>query len=122
MFEITADQSRRLLHIRMWGFWDAATMAAYSVEVKNKMASLLRGLGCKSILIDMIDYPIQSKEIANTHADFLRVVRDRGESRVAIVMQSALSKLQASRVANDTGHRTFDTIVEAQAWLDNDDN
>lgn len=117
MFEITADQDRQLLWIRMWGFWDAEMMSVYLQEVRRKLRHLQTSKGCRSILIDMTDYPIQSRDVAEGHAANLRVVRDRGEARVALVMQSALSKLQAARVAHDTGHATFPTEQDALAWL-----
>lgn len=117
LFEVNAERELRMLRIIMRGFWDAETMRAYSIEVRNKMAELMQARGCRYILIDMIDFAIQSQAIAEGHAANLRMVRDRGEARVALVMQSALSKLQAARVASDTGHKTFATVAEARAWL-----
>lgn len=117
MFEITADHERRLLRIVMHGFWDTEIMTAYSKAVREKLGELRRTVGCGYILINMVDYPIQSKEVAEGHAANLRIVKGRGEARVALVMQSALSKLQAARVAFDTGHSTFHSDAEALAWL-----
>lgn len=117
MFEITIDLQLRLLRIVMRGFWDAAVMADYSTVVRHRMGDLLRTGGCRYILIDMVGFPIQSQEVAEGHAAFLRIVKNRGDTRVALVMQSALSKLQAARVASDTGHATFRTEEEAMAWL-----
>lgn len=119
-FELQADQARQMLRIVMRGFWTEETMAAYSIAVREKMAELLRGRGCRRILINMSDFAIQSQKVAEGHAANLRVVRDRGEARVALVMQSALSKLQAARVASDTGHSTFTTEAEALLWLMSD--
>jgi len=117
MFDVTVDPALRLMRITMRGFWSAMTMAEYSSVVRRKMGMMLSGRGCRYILIDMIDFPIQSKEIAEGHAAFLRIVSERGGTRVALVMQSALSKLQAARVASDTGHATFDSEEAAIAWL-----
>lgn len=117
MFEVIADHRQRLLHITMRGFWDAETMKAYMRCVRQKMAELQQTGPCKYILIDMVDFAIQSKDIAEGHAENLRVVKKRGEARVALVIQSALSKLQTARVASDTGHSTFKTEAEARAWL-----
>jgi hypothetical protein len=117
MFEVTADPKRQLLRIVMRGFWDAETITAYSAAMRRTMGDLQRTAGCRRILIDMVDFAIQSKEVAAGHAAYLRAVRDRSEARVALVMQSALSRLQAARVASDTGHSTFATEAEALAWL-----
>lgn len=117
MFEVKTDHGARLMRITLRGFWTAGTMAAYSKVVRDAMADLQRTGGCKSILINMVDFPIQSREIAEGHAENLRRVKERGGIRVALVMQSALSKLQTARVAADTGHLTFDTEADAVAWL-----
>ncbi len=120
MFEITTDPPRRFLRIAMRGFWDAGTMTAYSKAVRTALGTLQQGGGCGFILIDMLDYPIQSKAVAEGHADNLRIVKARGAARVALVMQSALSRLQAARVAADTGHATFPSEDAALAWLFSD--
>lgn len=117
MFEVTPDHDLRMLRITLRGFWDGATMAGYMKVVREAMGGLQRAGGCRYILIDMTGYPIQSKEIAESHAAALRLVTQAGGVRVALVMQSALSKLQATRVAADTGQRMFDTEEAAREWL-----
>lgn len=117
MFDITTDHERHLLRIALRGFWDDTIMASYMAEVREKGAELERTGGCKYILINMVDYEIQSKEVAEAHAENLRRVKKAGVARVALVMQSALSRLQAARVAVDTGHQAFDTEDEALEWL-----
>jgi len=117
MFEVKAIHEQRLLRIAMRGFWDASTMTAYSKAVRQEMAELQRTGGCQYVLINMIDFAIQSKEIADGHALNLRLVKERGVARVALVMQSALSKLQAARVVSDTGHLAFATEKDALDWL-----
>jgi hypothetical protein len=117
MFEVVADHDLRLLRITMRGFWNEQIMADYMRVVRRETGELLRTGGCRYILIDMVDFAIQAKEIAEGHANNLKIVRERGGTRVALVMQSALSKLQAARVAADTGHRTFSTEAEAMEWL-----
>lgn len=117
MFEVTADPDLRMLRLTMRGFWDDSTMAAYLKAMRKAMGDLLRGGGCRYLLIDMTDYPIQSKQIAESHGEQLRATKQVEGMRVALVMQSALSKLQAKRVAADTGHRTFESEEAALAWL-----
>lgn len=117
MFAVKPDFGRRLLHVTLRGFWDARVMADYMKNVRSALGELRRTGGCKYVLIDMVDFPIQSKAIAEGHAENLRAVKRAGDARVALVMQSALSKLQAARVASDTGHRTFGTEAEALSWL-----
>lgn len=117
MFDVKPDRHRHMLRIKLSGFWDGDVMRDYMCVLDSGMEELQRSGGCRSILIDMIDFAIQPKEIAEEDAANLRVVSRRGGTRVALVMQSALSKLQAARVASDTGHRTFSTEAEAVNWL-----
>lgn len=117
MFDVVPDHDLRMLRLKLRGFWDDGTMVRYLNAIRGAMADLQRTGGCKSILIDMSDFPIQSKAVAEGHARQLHYVRDRGGIRVAFVMQSALSKLQAARVASDTGNSTFDTEQAALDWL-----
>jgi hypothetical protein len=117
MYAIVADQELRMLRIVLRGFWTAEVMARYLSEVRRAMGSLVQTGGCKYVLIDMLDFPIQSKEIAEAHANALRAVKQTGDTRVALILQSALSRLQAARVATDTGHQSFASEAEAMAWL-----
>lgn len=117
MFEVTADHQSRMLRIVLRGFWSDADMARYNVEVGRTMAELRNTGGCRTILIDMVDFPIQTQAIAEAHAAKLRVVKQTTDIRVALIMPSALSRIQAARVASDTGHRTFASEGEAMAWL-----
>lgn len=117
MFDVSADHQQHLLRITLRGFWDKATMTAYSRAVRKTLAELQNREGCRRILINMLDYPIQSKEVAEGHAANLHVVKARGEAWVALVMQSGRSKLQAARIAQDTGFPTFSSEAEALGWL-----
>lgn len=117
MFELTADHQLRMLRIVLRGFWTEADMARYDFEVGRSMAELRNSGGCRSILIDMVDFPIQTQAIAEAHAAKLRMVKQTTDIRVALIMPSALSRIQAARVASDTGHKTFGTEGEAMAWL-----
>jgi len=117
VYDVEIDPARKLLIIRLAGFWTPETMKAYQAEVRRKASALHRAGGCERILVDMSDYPIQSAEIAEGHASALRHAADTLCAKAAIVMTSALSKLQASRVATSTGHRFFTDETLAFAWL-----
>jgi hypothetical protein len=116
-FDIATDDDLKLLRVTLRGFWDGATMADYMQCIRAAMADLQRIGGCELILINMSDYPIQTKDVADGHAANLHAVKKLGAAKVALVMQSGLSKLQARRVVEDTGHRAFNSEEEALAWL-----
>ncbi|RYY41921.1 MAG: hypothetical protein EOP59_11190, partial [Sphingomonadales bacterium] len=74
-FVILPDRDRKLLRISLRGFWDDAVMADYMTAVRVGMRDLQQSGGCCGILIDMIDFAIQPKNIAEGHAENLRRVR-----------------------------------------------
>lgn len=117
MFDVVADVDAAMLRIRLRGFWTIETMAAYMKDVGKAMGHLRAAGRLRHVLINMIDYPIQSKPIAEAHAANLVNAARTGNLRVALVLQSELSKLQAARVASATGHRTFATEKAALEWL-----
>lgn len=120
MYEINTDPAQKLLMIKVRGFWTGNTMATYRSEVGQQASTLRQAGGCKRILVDMSNYPIQSRAIADGHAAALRFARETLGARAAIVMTSALSKLQATRVATSSGHRIFSDSVTAMSWLMSD--
>lgn len=120
MFRVSIDPSRNLLTIELKGFWTATIMAEYMLALRQQSSTLRAVGGCKPILVDMSSYPIQSFTIAEGHAAALRFAKETVGARAAIVMTSALSKLQASRVANSSGNEFFDNQNAALAWLMDD--
>ena len=116
MYRIEQDRARHLLRITLVGFWDEGTMAAYDRQVRQDMAAMKSQGGCQRVLIDMTDFAIQKRAIAEGHAANLRAVKGAA-MRVALVVPGALSKLQVARVASDTGHPVFDDEGDAMAWL-----
>lgn len=116
-FTIRIAPERKLLEIEYRGYWDAATLQRYDAELRRKL-SALRSCGCAHgehvTILDMRSFPVQSQEmLAGLGAMTINpVFRSR---RVAVVLSSALGKMQAKRTAPDYG--MFDDREEAAAWL-----
>lgn len=117
MYTISVDPTGALMTVRMSGFWDEKTFRAYAAEVAGCTKRLLATGRFRSLLIDMSDFPIQSQAQAEMHGKLLRAGQERHGFRTAIVMRSALSRLQASRVARLTGSQLFDDVESALASL-----
>ncbi len=117
MFDVAIDRNRHLMTIRVSGFWDAGTFRTYAAATAAKAKELHRGGGFAALLIDMSDYPLQAKEIADRHGVLLTGAKQHYGCRVALVMRSALSRLQATRVAKLTGSELYDSIEAAMTAL-----
>jgi hypothetical protein len=121
MYTVTIEPSHHLMRIRVEGFWAAEVMAAYVAELGRQTEALRKTGGCGRILVDMSDYPIQSRAIADGHARIIAHGQRTMNARTAIIMTSALSRLQAMRVAHLAGHELFDDETSAMRWLLSED-
>ena len=117
MFTVTIDPAYRLMRIEVHGFWTLDTMRAYVAELSGKARALEERGGRRRILVDMSDYPIQSQAIAEAHASIINHGKTEMGAVTAVVMKSALSKLQAKRMARLAGHELFDDEPAAREWL-----
>lgn len=106
-----------MMRIEVHGFWTLDTMRAYVAELGGKARALREAGGCHRILVDMSDYPIQSQAIAEAHASIINHGKTELGAVTAVVMKSALSKLQAKRMAKLAGHELFDDEPAAREWL-----
>lgn len=117
-FEITVDRGRRRVHERWWGLWTKDTLERYLAEWR----ATERDMGTRNAyrtLTDLRELVVQVRDLADQLADYLALTPATSE-RTAIVVSSALLKLQAIRVAQ-AGHRKFfDDLADAEAWLEED--
>ena len=117
MFDIAIDPARKLMTVKVAGFWDQRTFKSYAAEAAARSEELRRSGGFDYLLIDMSDFPIQAAAVAEMHGSLLRVAQDSYGVKAAVVMRSALSRLQAARVAKLTGNDLFDDANAALVSL-----
>lgn len=117
MYTVTIDPALHLMRIWVGGFWSAGVMTAYEAELRRQAQALGRSGGCQRILVDMSQYPIQAQNIADAHARIIARGKKMMRARTAVVMTSALSRLQALRVADLASEELFDDEVSARRWL-----
>ncbi len=117
MFKVTIEPGHHLMRIRVDGFWTDKVMADYLAELHRQVEALRPSGGCRRILVDMSNYPIQAQAIAEGHARIIHHGKTAMNARTAVVMKSALSRLQAMRVATIAGHELFADEDSARRWL-----
>jgi len=117
MYEVSIDRAKQLMTVRVSGFWTREVFKAYAAEAARHADVLRRGGGFRSLLIDMSDFPLQAAAIADLHGQLLIATQQRYGVNAAVVMRSALSRLQAARVAKLTGNDLFDDADTALAAL-----
>jgi len=117
-FELTVDQPRRILRMRLWGMWDDATTAAFERDMLVCFRSLAGGPW--HVLVDARQFPPQRESVTYVHTRLINIAITRGMRRAATIVHSAVSRMQASRVVEDSRLQTFSFHVNearAVAWL-----
>lgn len=117
MFDIGIDPVRKLMTVKVAGFWDQRTFKSYAAEAAARSEELRRSGGFNYLLIDMSYFPVQAAAVAEMHGSLLRAAQEGYGVKAAVVMRSALSRLQAARVAKLTGNELFDDADTALVAL-----
>lgn len=115
-FDITTDRSRKLLRIEFKGFFSPADLAGYAAAKTRALASLACRPNEHVTLCDFTACVPQAREVLEL---FQRSLDDpAGRSRrLAVVLGSALARLQAQRVVERSDSAFFQSVPEAEAWL-----
>jgi len=115
-FEIDIDAERRMLRVRIGGFFTVADVEAYA-DANRRATLLLGGLpSTQRVLCEIVGIEIQSGPAAEAFSRFLNnpKMRDR---KAAFVLKSSLARIQLRRVLGDRKAPCFETAEEAEAWL-----
>ncbi len=116
-YEVSVDIPRKLLDLRMRGFWDSATFDAFAAEFSAALHQLHRHGGCRFALVDGSEFAVQSREILGRFADVMRENEPYLAERTATVVPAELNRMQAARVGEVINKRDFSNRAEAEAWL-----
>ena len=119
MFDAQFDPRRCRLHIRYTGFWSAHDAHAIVDRMRAALAGAA-GPAARSftLLDDLRDWPGQSQEVLEITRGFADLVRRAPVSLNAMIVPSALLRLQVGRTLHDLPNCSiFDTYEEADRWL-----
>ena len=116
-FEISVDLRRRLIDMRLRGFWDSATFDAFAVEFSAALQQLHRQGGCDLALVDGSEFAVQSRDILGRFAEVMRQNERYLAKRTASIVPAELNRMQAARVGEAINKRDFASRAAAEAWL-----
>lgn len=116
-FEFELDPTKRLLTIRLRGFWDMATVERYGEALPNHLRQLRRLPPPRACLVDAREFAIQGKATADRQVEIVTAALPLYPERTARVVSGAISHKQAARMSNSASHRVFDQIESALSWL-----
>jgi hypothetical protein len=115
-FTLDYDMKDHLIRERWWGIWDQPTLDRYEIEIASLIKHMPVTGDTRRTLLDLRELPVQLQAIA----DAMQVILTKDNSiskRTAVVMTSAILKLQANRVANSPHRQFFASMERAEEWL-----
>lgn len=116
-YSIDVDPLRDLVRVRLSGFFTTEEIDRFEAELQREH----RRLGCDRrggplTLNDLTAMSIQSQEVLARWGEFLANPTHRSR-RLALVVASALGRMQLQRIIGDRNARVFTDAVEAEKWL-----
>ncbi|WP_242140925.1 hypothetical protein [Sphingomonas sp. TREG-RG-20F-R18-01] len=119
-YVIRVDVARRLVTLKLLGFWtvetfDEYTRALKALAAKGKTAG--RSPEEYSVLVDLREHGLQSKEVAARIEQGLAAGANRRHPHAVLVSPSVLHKAQAQRIGAHIAPRFFADEEAAMRWL-----
>jgi hypothetical protein len=116
-YSVTVDDVRGELHFVTSGLFDRQTMDAFLAEVGKAIGPLLKQKRRLRALGDLRGYVTQTREIGEKMARTLEQAEAVGIERTAIIINSAMLKMQYKRVSEGRKVQIFEDADAALAWL-----
>ena len=117
MFKITADRSSRTIRFAILGLWDEQTMKDFGKELARCAREFPDDGRPFYAIADLLDCPTQTQHTATEIQSIMDGGKGRGMEHVALVVRSALTKMQFARLSRSDLFAFFSTMEEAEAWL-----
>ena len=115
-FTIEVDRSRGLICAAAYGFWTPAVLERFKVGVQTEQEAI-RGSGLRPLfLIDVRRHGVQSRGVVEGLQAFAKMASCRA-TKTAVVVESALYRLQAARIGSEPDHAIFSDHDAARRWL-----
>jgi len=117
-YTISVDPSRKLVHVRVWGFWTPDIGRQYLEEFRLKSQPFWGSRWF--VLADIREFPAQRPEVGEYVKGTMVLAQQNGIVRAANLVASALSKMHIARLSAEQGlpeYSFFTDEQEAIRWL-----
>lgn len=115
-FTFRIDRGRGLVRIAMHGFYEIGDVAAFFDARRTAHAELGLPPNRHLTINDLRGMSIQKQEVIEAFQKGLAVPEEKAR-KLAIIVDAAMAKGQASRAINADDTRFFTDVAEAEAWL-----
>jgi hypothetical protein len=116
-YELQFDPMPGLLTIKLGGFWDDKSVQLFRAELRSTIQQITSGNLDFQTLCDCRGFVVQSQTVMNEIAQTMANGVETKLGRTAIVVDSALSKMQISRLVANPKIKLFENFDLASAWL-----
>ena len=115
-FTIEVDQSNGVIRATTYEFWTLATLEQYEAAVVTAQETVRRSGLRPLLLIDVRRHGVQSREVAQGLQRFAGSKYGQA-TKTAVIVESALYRLQAARIGSSAHHAIFQNDDDALQWL-----
>jgi serine/threonine-protein kinase len=118
-FEVSYDNVRRILYLRMWGLWDEPLAVQYRDAVMVAMRPLTPARP-SYVLADLARYPTQKPAVQKYHAELMGKSASYGITRSANLVSATLTSMQIRRLSQESGIAEFSFFQDEEKaieWL-----
>lgn len=115
-FSFTLDRERGIVRIVMRGFYELSDVADFFEARRRAHAELGLPPNQHMTLNDLRGMSIQRQDVVHALQDGLAMKAEQAR-RLAIVVDAAMARGQATRAINSLGTRYFTDVKTAEAWL-----
>lgn len=119
MFSFSYDPNRTLLSIVQQGYWTVEEFRDYERQFRTHHRAILQEHGSYRVVADCREYPVQSPEVSLAFEKLFQTLMAENHGHYAIVVGSALNRIQARRVIPHTNVEIFspDEWDRAVDWV-----
>ena len=115
-FIIDVDRAKGLISAKAYQFWTLAVLEQFEARVRAEQDAIRRSGLRPLFLIDVREHGVQSREVVEGLQKFADSEHCR-PTKTAIIVESALYRLQAARIGAAPHHATFRDEHDALEWL-----
>jgi hypothetical protein len=117
MFEMSFDAERALLTVVKTGFWSMNELRQFTGAFLTLDRDIRRKHPRYRIFADCRNYSVQSAEVSKAYTEIFDDLSRDHQGRFAILVPSALARLQAKHAMPHTIVEVFTDEAEAMRWL-----
>ena len=117
MYDIMVESENNLIIVALEGFWSESDFERFIADQHAAHSQLKCPIGKHLLLCDLTKLNVSTSNVAERSAVDLNSEGPRDAQRVAIVISSALLKLQMLRLLTRANAKIFDDISSAREWL-----